>query len=192
MRLRPFLPVALVAFALLFSGCDGVDSDLDSEFIASITGDVTADLTGEAVYTVFDGTSGPTFALFFFGDNLFANDRREYTFVTLHRPGDRPGVGAFPIDSSDPSNEAFGGSFADLVDADRADATGPVLTATDGVLTITAFETGFLHGSFRFDGTGLFLPDNSAFIDATISGTFEARFVEPSVIQGLDIDFDFD
>lgn len=188
MRLRNLLPLCAL---LLVGGCDNAESLL-GEFRANVTGDVSSAFDGEAVYTTFDTANGPTFALFFFRDDLFENDREAYTYVALHRRGDRPGVGVFPVDSNDPAPSAFGGSYADLVEADTPEAIGPVLTATDGVLTITSFETGFMTGSFRFEGQGLFLPDRSEFIEAAVSGTFEARFAAASTLRSLGIDFDFD
>ncbi len=195
MRFRSLLPL-LAALALpALSGCDEDPNglDLDGEFVASVTGDVAAALSGEAVYTVFDTARGPRFALLFFRDDVFDNDREEYAYVALHRAGTRPGVGVYPIGSDEPSGEAFAGSFADLVEADEPDAEGFVLTATGGVLTLTHVDpAGFLTGSFRFDGTGLALPDTGRFITASVDGTFEARFMSAATLRGLDIDFDFD
>ena len=191
MRLRSAL--CLLFLPLLLVGCDSVTTDeLNNEFTATISGDIAASLTGDAVYTIFNDNGSPTFALFFFGGDLSDNDEDTYTYAGLYRSGDRPGVGVYAVDGADATDAAFQGSFADLVDADRSTATGPVLTATTGVVTITAFQNGDLNGSFRFDGTGLLLPDTDAFIAATLDGTFEARFVEPGVVRSLGIDFDFD
>ena len=188
---RVLLP--LLALALLpLAGCDDDGLDLTGEYVAQVTGDVTSDLTGEAVYTSFDGPDGPTFVLLFFRDDLNDNDEDAYAYVALWRDGDRPGVGVYPIESTQTAPAAFFGSYADLVDAESPEATGPVVSATSGVLTITDADPGILAGSFRFDGRGLFLPDTGTFIDAAVSGTFEARFIQPGVINGLGIDFDFE
>lgn len=195
MRFRSLLPLlALLAFPVL-GGCDE-DPDavtLNGEFVATISGDIAAALSGEAVYTVYNTSSGSRFALVFFRDDIYDNDRSEYAYVALHRAGTRAGVGVYPIDSSEPSPDAFAGSFADLIRADEPDAEGSVIAAQEGVLTITYFdEAGYLNGSFRFTGQGLALPNTDAFISATVDGTFEARFVPASTLRSLDIDFDFD
>ena len=195
MRFRSLLTLALVLLLPALVGCDEDPTTLvlDGSFVAAVSGDVISTFEGEALYTIFDTSEGPRFALLFFEGDLYDNDREAYTYVALDRPGTRPGVGVYPVDSSDPSDEAFAGSFADLTMADTPDAAGTVLTATDGVVTLTSFDTaGYLTGSFRFDGRGLALPSTGGFIDASVDGTFEARFVEASTLRSLDIDFDFD
>ena len=185
--------LSLLALSPLLSGCDDEGGlDLNGEYFAEVTGDVTSDLAGEAFYTTFDGPDGPTFVLLFFRDNLRDNDEDAYAYVALWRDGTAPGVGVYPISSVDPSPETFSGSYTDLVDAETPEASGPAISATTGVLTITDFDTGELTGSFRFDGEGLFLPETDTFIGASVSGTFVANFIDPGLIDGLSIDFDFD
>jgi len=188
--LRAPLLAALALFAL--AGCDEEGLGLNGEYVATVSGDVNADYTGEAYYTVFDNGSGPVFALLFFRGDLFDNDEDEYAYVALWREGDRPGTGVYPIESAQTAPAAFAASYADLVDADTPEATGPVLTATEGVLTLTHFEADFLSGSFRFDGRGLYLPATDDFVSATVDGTFEARYLAPGVLFSLPIDFRFD
>ena len=187
----PLLALAGLLLALGTAGCDEEGLDLDGEFVAEVTGDVTADYTGEAYYTVFEDGAGPVFVLIFFRDDLFDNDEDAYAYVALWRRGERPGVGVYPVESGQTAPAAFAGAYADLVDAETPEAAGPVLSATTGVLTVTDFDAGFLSGSFRFDGRGLFLPDTGAFIDASVAGTFEARFLAPATLFSLPIDFDF-
>ena len=94
---------------------------------------------GEAADGVEDADDvlllGDTFVLLFFDDDLRANHRDDYAFVALSRQGGVPGVGAFAVANDDPNPPAFRGQYADLEEADEPDATGPVLSATDGVLT---------------------------------------------------------
>jgi hypothetical protein len=186
----PLLAGLLLAFGA--TGCDDEGLGLDGEYVASVTGDVSADYAGEAYYTVFDNGEGPVFALLFFRDDLFDNDEDAYAYVALWRGGGRPGIGVYPIESAQTAPAAFAGAFADLADPETPEASGPVLSATDGVLTITDYDAGLLSGSFRFDGRGLFLPDTGAFIDASVDGTFEARYLAPGTLFSLPIDFDFD
>ncbi|MDX1420995.1 MAG: hypothetical protein R3181_13600 [Rubricoccaceae bacterium] len=191
--LRAAARVSLLALlAVAAAGCDQDGLDLDGEFIADVSGDVSEAYTGEAYYTVFDGREGSVFVLIFFRGDLFDNDEDEYAYVALWRPGDQPGTGVYPIESAQTAPAAFAGSYADLIDAETPEASGPVVSATEGVLTITDFDAGFLSGSFRFDGRGLLLPDTDAFIDASVDGTFEARFLSPSALFSLPIAFDFD
>lgn len=187
---RVLLPLA-VLLLLPLAGCDADGLGLDGAYVAQVSGDVTTDLTGEALYTTFDGPGGPTFVLLFFRGDLNDNDEDAYAYVALWRDGGRPGVGVFPIDRAQATPAAFLGSYADLVGAESAEAAGPVVSATSGVLTITDTDAGVLSGSFRFDGQGLFLPDTDAFIEAAVSGTFQARFIQPGVLNSLGIDFDF-
>jgi hypothetical protein len=187
--LRALLPLLAL---LPLAGCDDEGLDLNGEYVAEVTGDVTSDLAGEAVYTTFDGPDGPTFVLLFFRGDLGDNDEDAYAYVALWREGEQPGTGVYPIQSAQTTEGTFFGSYADLVDAETPEASGPVISATDGVLTITDADAGILAGSFRFDGEGLLLPETDEFIAASVSGTFEARFVQPSVVNSLSIDFDFD
>ena len=186
----------VAACALASAGCDQLDDPDDElrlgDFEAEVTGDVTAAFTGEAVYTTLQTDAGPVFALFFFRDRVIASGREAYAFTALSRAGTRPGVGVFTVRNDDAAANAFRGQYADITDAASPEAAGPVLAATDGVLTVTRLESDVLTGSFRFDGRGLHLPDRSAFIDATVSGTFEALPVAPSVITSLGIAFDLD
>jgi hypothetical protein len=185
------LASALLA-VLPLAGCDEDGFDLDGEHVSTVTGDVAADYTGRAYYTTFDNGQGPVFVLLFFRGDLADNDEDEYAYVALWRPGTRPGTGVYAVNSQDTAPTAFSGSYTDLVDAETAEASGPAVSATGGVLTITDVDPGEFTGSFRFDGEGLFLPETDAFIAAAVSGTFEARFIPPDLVLALPIDFDFD
>ena len=194
MRVRFFTPLAgLLTLAFLVAGCDTAGLDLDGEFIATAEGDVEGPFEGEARWTIFgEDTEDPRFALFFFRGDLSDIEDDEYTYLYFYRPGRRPGVSTYPINSDgDTGQNAFSGSYADLVDADGANASGPVLTATGGILALTAFENSVLSGSFRFEGEGAFLPNTSESITATINGTFEAYYIRPNEVDELEIEFDF-
>ena len=60
------------------------------------------------------------------------------------------------------------------------------------MFTITRIESGLMTGSFRFDASGLMLPDTGMFISGTVDGTFDARFLDPDVLTGLGIPFGLD
>jgi hypothetical protein len=186
------LTLLLLAGALPLAGCDEEGLDLDGEHISTVSGDVDVDYTGRAYYTTFDNGDGPVFVLLFFRGDLADNDEDEYAYVALWRQGARPGTGVYAVNSQDTAPTAFAGSYTDLVNAESAEASGPTLSATDGVLSITDVDTGRFTGSFRFDGQGLFLPDTDEFIAASVDGTFEARYIQPGLVLSLPIDFAFD
>ena len=191
MKLQISLPLAAFLLCSLVAGCDAIET-LRGEHTVVISGDVVDAFTGEAVYSVLDGPSGPRFVLLLSRDDLFDNDDDDYTYIVMTRRSDTPGVGVFAIAEDDASHDTFSGSFADLEQADEPlEATGPVLTAITGVLAITDINAGYLVGSFRFDARGLNLPDRSGFIDAALDGSFEARSVSPSTLNNLEVDFDF-
>jgi len=198
---RPLL-AALLGVALLLGvgvlavGCDVIDGDDGEigtgEFRARVTGDVDSSFGGDAYWSVINNGSGDTFVLLFFDDELRSNHRDDYAFVALSRQGGAPGVGAFAVANDEPNPPAFRGQYANLEEADEPDATGPVLSATDGVLTVTRVQSGLINGSFRFDARGLQLPSTSAFITGTVQGTFEARYLSPATIGSLNIPFGLD
>jgi hypothetical protein len=181
-----------LAVALATAGCDENDLGLNGEFVATVSGDVKAEYAGDAFYTVYDSDTGPVFVLLFLRNSLSDNTEDEYAYVALWREGPLPGTGVYPVESAQTAPAAFAGAYTDLVDAESPDASGPAVSATDGVLTITDQDTGELTGSFRFDGQGLFLPDTDDFIAASVSGTFEARYLAPGSVFALPIDFAFD
>ncbi len=191
MKLRISVSFGLIGLLTLTAGCDAV-ATLRGEHNVVISGDVADAFVGEAVYSVLNGPSGPRFVLLLSRDDLRDNDEDDYTYIVMTRQSDVPGVGVFTIAENDASNDTFTGSFADLARADEPlDATGPVLSARTGVLSITNIEGDYLVGAFRFDARGLNLPDRSGFIDAALDGVFEARPVSPSTLENLEVDFDF-
>jgi len=191
MKLQISLPLAVFLLCSFVVGCDAIQT-LRGEHTVVISGDVTDAFTGDAVYSVLDGTSGPRFVLLLSRDDLSDWDDDDYTYIVMTRRGDTPGVGVFAIAEDDASNDTFSGSFADLQQADEPlEVNGPALTASTGVLTITDINAGHLVGAFRFEARGLNLPDRSSFIDAVLDGSFEARRVSPSTLNNLEVDFDF-
>lgn len=191
MKLRILFPLGLAGLFVLIAGCDAVVT-LRGEHNVVISGDLQDAFVGDAVYAVLDGPSGPRFVLLLSRDALHDNDDDDYTYIVMSRNSGAPGVGVYTIAENDASNETFTGSFADLAQANEPlDATGPILSARTGVLSITNIEGGYLVGAFRFDARGLNLPDRSGFIDAALDGLFEARPVSPSTFENLEVDFDF-
>jgi hypothetical protein len=186
---RGALAAALAATALVAGGCDEMTGLGTGDFLATITGDIQADLAGDAYWTVVEDGGRSTFMLILFHGDINDNDRERYHFVSISRSGARPGVGVYSVDNDEPNPPAFRGQYADLTEADEPEAAGPVLGATGGVFTITRIESGLMTGSFRFDASGLLLPDTGMFISGTLDGTFDARFLDPDVLTGLGIPF---
>lgn len=195
----PALPLGVVPLlgALLLSACDASGNGLRrGEFDARVVlaPDTTrgSRLEGDAVYTTLVDEFGRVrFVIALLRGDLYDNDEDDYAFVAFVRPGDAPGVGAFPVSSASDARTAFAGTFADVTDADRADeARGPVLTASDGVLTLTQVDDGLLRGQFRFTGVGLDLPDRRTLVEGAVSGVFEARAVSPETFRSLEVPLD--
>ncbi len=198
--LRRALAPALVLGTALFGGavvggCDTIDDGEigRGDFRAVVSGDVDSTFTGDAYWTTVERDGEDYFVLVFYDDDLSANDRDDYAFVALSRAGSTPGVGAFDVSNSDPNPPTFRGQYADLTEADDPnEIEGPVLSATDGVLTITRVNSGLVNGSFRFDARGLRLPSTAAYIPGTVQGSFEARYLNPNVLtnRGLPLGLD--
>jgi hypothetical protein len=189
---RGALAAVLASGALGAAGCDEVTGLGSGDFLATITGDVEADLAGDAYWTIVEEGGESTFMLILFQGDINDNDRERYHFVSISRSGARPGVGVYSVDNDEPNPPAFRGQYADLTEADEPEAAGPVLGATGGVFTVTRVESGLMTGSFRFDASGLMLPDTGMFISGTLDGTFDARFLDPDVLTGLGIPFGLD
>lgn len=184
------LAPALFLLGLSFSGCDAVDESLLSEFRAQVDGPALQDtLVGEAVYSVIETDGGPRFILGLFADDLYASDYDDYQFLTFRRDGRRLGVGAYAIDGDVTDDDVVAVTYADVTGADNPlEARGPILRGRSGVLTITQVDSyGFLSGSFRLDAEGLLLPNRDNLVEATGSGVFEARYVDPSVLTSLGV-----
>jgi hypothetical protein len=201
--ISPYLPVAaavrrgafafaLGAASLIAAGCDEVTGIGAGDFVATITGDIDTSLAGDAFWSVIEEGDSRNFILILFQDDISSNDREDYHFIAISRSGSEPGVGVYVVDNDEPNPPAFRGQYADVVDADEPTAAGPVIGATGGVFTVTRIDSGLMTGSFRFDATGLELPNTSTFISATLDGTFDAQFVEPDVLTGLGIPFGLD
>jgi hypothetical protein len=187
------LAFSLLLAAPLLAGCDELDDAIRTgDFRATVTGDVDTTFTGDAYWTVLARDGRRAFVVFLFAGDLTDHDREAYTYVALSRAGDAPGVGVYAVANAEPNPPAFRGQYADLVEADEPEAAGPVLSATDGVFSLTRFQSGIVNGSFRFDAQGLRLPNTATFIAGAVEGTFEARYLDPGVFDGLGIPFGLD
>ena len=190
--------VLIVAAAALsgatLAGCDAAGLGIgDFRGTVQVEAD-TRPVEGEAVYTLVETARGPRVVIGLFVGGLFESDYDGYDFVTLRRDGARPGVGAYSVTAEGAGARAFTGSYARVTDADDPDmAQGPVLRATDGVVTVTRVDDfGFVSGTFRFTGDGIRVESPRTTVGGEVSGTFEARYESPDTLRRLGIDIGLD
>lgn len=188
----------LIVFAGALSGAvlAGCDSDGlgpgDFEGTVQING-ATERVEGEAVYTVVETDRGPRFVLGLFVGDLYDSDFDGYDFASLRRDGTRPGVGAYSV-TAEGASRAFTGSYARVQDADDpSDASGPVIRATDGVVSFTQVDGyGFVSGTFTFSGDGIHVENPRNRVTGEVTGTFEARYERPETLRRLGVDIGLD
>lgn len=190
---------ALIVVCASLAGATLAGCDSDGLGIGDFRGDVqlggaTAMVEGEAVYTVVDGPAGPRVVIGLFVGDLFDSQSDGYDFVALRRDGAVPGVGAYAVTAEGAGRTAFTGSYARVEDADDPDeATGPVLRATDGTVTVTRVDDfGFLSGTFQFTGTGIRVESPRTRVAGEVSGVFEARYERPETLRRLGVDLGLD
>lgn len=182
--LRSLFLLTALAFV---SGCDSQDSLL-GEFVGSDQiGASSRAVAGEAVYTVVETAYGPEVVLGLFVGDLFESDREAYDYVLFRLPGERPGVGAVAIDD-DPGYRTASATLARVDDADDVlDATGVILTGTDGTLAFTSVDShGFVGGSYSFQAQGVSVW-RAGRVAGSARGQFEARYVPPSTFRRIDL-----
>lgn len=186
--------VAAAVSGSTLAGCDAAGSGL-GEFTAQteVSGDSRA-VEGEAVYTVVETDHGPRFVVGLFVGDLFDSDVDGYDFVALRRDGARPGVGGYSVTTEGAGARAFTASYARVENADDVDdAVGPVLRATDGVVTVTQVDDfGSVSGTFRFTGDGVRVESPRTRVTGEVSGTFEARYESPALLRSLGVDLGLD
>ena len=190
--------LGIVAAAMLcgatLAACDA-DGTRIGDFRGTVQVDGAADpVEGEAVYTVVETAQGPRFVVGLFVGDLFDSDVDDYNFATLRRDGARPGVGGYSVTTEGAGARAFTGSYARVSDADDPDeAAGPVLRATDGVVTVTQVDDyGVVSGTFRFTGDGVRIESPRTTVTGEVTGTFEARYERPETLRRLGVDLGLD
>jgi len=148
-RVARILAVTLAAAALACG--DSTTPVNQGSFTASITGDLTASLTGRAVFGVAtQGTNqGFVIALERQGSSQLDRD----VIVTGRLNTQRPGEGTYPIVS------CSGGCDADEFDAGyvfyRTSGDSGLFISESGTLTITASSTDTIAGTMSFSATSL-------------------------------------
>src|SRR5688572_21628394 len=179
MRMRKYMAsrgFAALALALVVSACrDSTGPGLTGDFSGDVTGDQTKSLEGDAFFSfgsVF-GEPETGFALLLLeGSALGEND----DFILIGRSSDaRPGVGTYDIVDSEGSPTAS--EFVAIWFPATGEEIDGEFVSTGGTLTITSSTSRRLRGTFEFDATGT-MCDNPTLMDVTISGDFDAVFVD--------------
>lgn len=185
---------AAAVSGVLLAGCDA-----DGLGIGDVRGTTRVDgaterFDGEAVYTVVETRRGPRFVLGLFNGRLYDSQPDGYDFASLRRDGGRPGVGGYSVTAEGAGSRAFTASYARVRDADDPDeARGPVVRATEGVVTVTRVDGyGFLSGTVRFAGDGVRVEDPRARVAGEVTATFEARYESPETLRALGVDLGLD
>ena len=162
MRSIRILGLALVA-SMAVAGCGGDDDDNGfgpgnmGTFTGNVTGDVTASLSGNAVFSVYDDGGSDVFELILTSGS-FANAN---ILLTLTRDGSRPANGTYNL----------GGAAGNFSGAIYFDESGDTYVFNGGTVTITSSGSGGVNGSVNItatDGTN----------DITITGTFASECLQ--------------
>lgn len=188
--MRVSIASAFFLLALLPSaGCDAVDSLL-GEFRGTVAVAAAPEtVEGEAVYTVLETPDGPQFVLGLFVDGLTENSRDDYDYLVFRLNGQRPGVGAYPVDGLANGPRVATATLARVDEAgDTDDARGAILSGTDGTLTISRVDGyGFLQGLYQVEAEGARVERPAARVTGSASGRFEARYEPPAAFERLGI-----
>lgn len=157
---------AFAAAALVACGDDNGPSGPgnDYRFELEVSGDMTAQLEGDAFFGADTGANGePVFAI------LLMNEDEE-SMVLLAKPGTaRPGTGTYSFEV-EPGNGEWSGA---LTSTEGEELLG-FFIAESGTITITESTDSRLRGHIQFHATG-FTGDLGTEGEVNVSGEFEAR-----------------
>ncbi len=164
------LPVGITACNENGTGPD--DDDLaEATFEASVTGDMTAEFDGTAVFgEATDPETGEDFWVL-----ILTSGDSETTGRTIYfgREGARPGGGTISLANVEDDDPESGEVFALYFDYTQG-AYG-LFASTGGTLTITHSSSDDMAGSFAIEAAGTVVQGNEAVdVEITITGTFNA------------------
>lgn len=179
---------------MLLAGCDSDGLGIGDYRGTTRVDGATERFDGEAVYTVVETSRGPRFVLGLFKGRLYDSQYDGYDFAALRRDGGRPGVGGYSVTTEGAGSRSFTASYARVRDADDPEeAQGPVVRATEGVVTVTQVDDfGFVSGTVRFSGDGVRVENPRARIAGEVTATFEARYESPETLRRLGVDLGLD
>jgi hypothetical protein len=169
--------IAALALAVVVSACsDSTGPRLTGDFSGDVTGDQTKSLEGDAFFSfgsIF-GEPETGFALLLLeGSALGDND--DFIIIGREQEG-RPAVGTYQIadQNGTPTASQF---IATWFPATGEDVDGEFFS-TGGTVTITSSSSRRLRGTFEFDATGTLNSDPESVLDVTVTGSFDAVFVD--------------
>ena len=170
----------LLAIALIAAGCgkDSTGPGLTGDFTASITGGHTQSLQGDAFFSVGAAIGGAQegFSLFLLeGSALGAN--HDFIIISREQAG-RPPVGTYQLvdGTTEPTADKF---VAIWVPATGEEVDGNFI-GTGGTVTVTTSTSRTFAGTFTFGAIGVFDNAPETELEVTITGTFNAVFVDAS------------
>ena len=169
MRSIRMLGLALIG-TVAVAGCGSDDGDRgfgpgnQGSMSATVTGDVTATLSGIAAFSVYDDGGTDVFELLLMSGSLVDATH----VIAFSREGSRPANGTYPI--GDAAGNMYGTFYID--------ATGATFIFTGGSVTITSSGAGGVSGTFTVQGVDVDLNTVS------ITGTFSSECLSDAE-QGL-------
>jgi len=151
------------------------DPKPDPDFTASVTGDITTEMEGRALFAeLTDGDTDETG--FFINLSVFGEEMNQ---IYLGSGGERPDEGDFSITPIEPDE------YDGIGDLPTDDFTGFLIVQTDqglaylaadgGSMTLTQSSSNLVAGSFAFDATGFAIMNPLNPISVEINGQFEAQ-----------------
>ena len=164
------LMTIVTAAGMSLASCGGDDATEpgSASFTATVSGDVSASLSGDAVFGVGLSTGSNTGWSIWLLEGSFFSD---YDFIRIDRSSSTaPGVGTFTIiGSSGAGPDDFVAEYEHALDvAGNIEITG--YTSVSGSLTITSATADRIVGSFSFTASG---PGPGRTV--TVQGSFNAK-----------------
>lgn len=169
MRVIHIVPILTgVATSLVSCGGDDTTGPGSGSFTATVSGDVSASLSGNAVFGVGLSIGSDTGWSIWLLEGSFFSD---YDFIRIDRSSSTaPGVGTFTIiGGSGVGPDDFVAAYENAVEEGN-DISITGYTSVSGSLTITSATADRVEGSFSFTGSG---PGPGRTV--TVQGSFSAR-----------------
>ncbi len=150
------------------------DPEPDPDFTVSVTGDITTEMEGRALFAEL--TDQETGQMGFFINLSDFGDLNKQVY--FGRSGERPAAGEFSIapidmDGYDDFDDLPEDDFMAILVLETEGGLAYLLSDT-GSLTLTHSDSGLVAGSFAFDATGI-APPSPLPISVEINGEFEAQ-----------------
>lgn len=178
--------LTIASCLLLLGGCDSSEPDtiLPDSFAPgqggiSVSGGLTSSFNGVAFWSVIEedeDLDGPMFILLIINGSIEDLENEQYEAVLVGGEGVRPGLGTYPLRdfAGDGEEGVYDGIYV------RSQAQNFVfVTSESGSMVITGSSAQRLEGTLSFTGAAFSFagPLGS---EATISGGFNAMFIDPS------------